>query len=220
MAFSGFPVSAFDFYARLEADNAKSFWQANRAVYVADVKGTFEALAASLDDFGPFHVFRPYNDARFAKGRPPYKTQQGMFAESEGGAGYYVQISASGMMLGAGYYDMASDQLARFRQAVVDDHRGAQIAKLAGGMEAGGWTMDAMTSLKTAPRGYAKDHPRIEFLRRKGLIAVRSFPVEKWMQRAAARDRIVEFWRACDPLNDWLDAHVGPSELPPPDLDR
>ncbi len=35
-----------------------------------------------------------YNDLRFAKDRPPYKTQQGAYAEGEGGAGYYLQISA------------------------------------------------------------------------------------------------------------------------------
>ncbi len=220
MAFTGFPAATFDFYARLEADNSKAFWQANRATYVADVKERFEALAADLGEFGPFHLFRPYNDVRFTKGRPPYKTQQGMYAEREGGAGYYVQLSASGLMLGSGYYDMAADQLERFRRAVVDDHRGAEVASLGESLESLGFTMDAISSLKTAPRGYPKDHPRIALLRRKGLIAVKSFPVAGWMHAPGAAERIVAEWRACDALDDWLDAHVGPSELAPPDLDR
>ena len=62
------------------------------------------ALCEELDDIGPFHVFRPYNDLRFAKDRPPYKTHQGAYCESEGGAGYYFHIGADGLLAGVGYY--------------------------------------------------------------------------------------------------------------------
>ena len=220
MAFTGFPAAAFDFYERLEADNAKSFWQANRPTYLAEVKGVFDALAVDLEEYGPFHLFRPYNDARFAKGRPPYKTHQGMYVERQGGAGYYVQLSATGIILGSGYYDMATDQLERFRRAIDDTHRGEEVVALVELLTAQGFTMDALSSLKTAPRGYPKDHLRIELLRRKGLIAVKSFPIEQWLHTPSAKDRIVAEWQACDPLNDYLDAHVGPSELAPPDLER
>ena len=220
LTFNGFPAAAFDFYERLEADNSKVFWQANRPTYLSEVKATFDALADEMSDYGPFHLFRPYNDARFAKGRPAYKTHQGMYVERDGGAGFYIQLSATGLMIGAGYHQMAADQLDRFRQAVDDEHRGAEIAAIVDATMATGFTMSAIASLKTAPRGYAKDHPRIELLRRKGLIAVKSFPVESWMHSPAAKDQIVAEWQACDALNDYLDAHVGPSELPPPDFDR
>ena len=220
MTFDGFPVQAIRFYEGLAADNSKSFWQANRPIYLDAVKAPFDALAAELADFGPFHLFRPYNDVRFAKGRPPYKTHQGMYAEREGGAGYYVHLEATELMVGCGYYSMAPDQLERFRQAVVDDHRGTEVAALATSLDADGWSMEAMSSLKTAPRGYPKDHLRIEFLRRKGLVAMRKWPIQAWMHTPAAAGRISAAWRACDPLNEWLDAHVGPSELPPPDFDR
>ncbi|MEZ5227675.1 MAG: DUF2461 family protein [Acidimicrobiales bacterium] len=55
-----------------------------------------------LSDYGPFRLFRPYNDVRFAKGKPLYKTAQGAYTEGEGGAGYYVHFSAEGFMAGAG----------------------------------------------------------------------------------------------------------------------
>jgi uncharacterized protein (DUF2461 family) len=69
--------------------------------------------------------------------------------------------------------------------------------------------------LKTAPRGYPKDHPRIELLRHKGLITWREWPAGAWLGTAKAKDRVVEFLRTSAPLHAWLDAHVGPSELPP-----
>ena len=48
----------------------------------------------------------------------------------------------------------------------------------------------------------------------KGLIAWRPWPVAAWLGTAAARQRVVEFLRTTQPLQDWLDTHVGPSDLP------
>ena len=86
------------------------------------------ALCDELAEYGPFHLFRPYNDLRFAKNRPPYKTAQGASCETDGGTGYYIHLSAEGLMAAAGYYVMAKDQLERFREAVDDDTTGAEIA--------------------------------------------------------------------------------------------
>ena len=68
--------------------------------------------------------------------------------------------------------------------------------------------------LKSAPRGYPKDHPRIELLRYKGLITWRDWPVAAWLGTARARDRIVAFLEASKPLNAWLRSNVGPSTIP------
>ncbi len=215
MSFTGFPPVAFDFYDRLEADNSKVFWQANKATFESAVKAPLAALAEELADVGPFHVFRPYNDLRFAKGRPPYKTHQGAYCESEGGAGHYFHIGADGLLVGVGYYSMAKDQLERFRAAVDDDVTGPQVEAVAAALVKKGYAIGAMDELKTAPRGYAKDHPRIELLRRKGLMASKQFPVSSWMHTEQAAGKIRATWATAAPLCAWLDAHVGPSTLPP-----
>ena len=77
MAFTGFPVEAIEFYEQLEADNTKTFWLENKQRFVEHVKTPMLELTEALDDFGPFHVFRPNNDLRFSKNKPPYKTQPG-----------------------------------------------------------------------------------------------------------------------------------------------
>ncbi len=69
-------------------------------------------------------------------------------------------------------------------------------------------------ALKTAPKGYPKDHPRIELLRNKGLIAWKEFPVAAWLGTRKAKDRVVDFLHATESLRSWLAANVGPSELP------
>ena len=211
MSFAGFPPAALAFYEGLAADNSKVYWQANKAVYDDAVKGPMQQLLLDLAEFGPFHIFRPYNDVRFAKGRPPYKEQIGAVGESQGGAIFYVAFSATGIIAGSGYYHMASDQLERFREAVDDDHRGAEVEAICARLEKKGFRIGAIDELKTAPRGYAPDHPRIELLRHKGLITWREWPAGAWLGTAKAKDRVVEFLRTSAPLHAWLDAHVGPA---------
>ena len=219
-AFRGFPPEAIQFYEGLALDNSKAYWQANKPRYETFVRAPMVALLHELGDFGPFHIFRPYNDVRFAKNKPPYKDGIGAYGESEGGTGFYVGLSAEGLIAGSGCYSMATDQLERFRRAIDDEHRGAEIAAIVEALHGAGLTTGAISALKTAPRGYPKDHPRIELLRRKGLVATRTWPVAGWLHTKKAADRVRATWVAAGDMNAWLDLHVGPSELAPEDAER
>ena len=64
---------------------------------------------------GSFKVFRMNRDVRFSADKSPYKTAHAAMTESDGGTANYVQISATGLFVGAGIYHMARDQLERFR---------------------------------------------------------------------------------------------------------
>jgi uncharacterized protein (TIGR02453 family) len=220
MAFTGFSQAALDFYDGLAADNSKAYWNANKTIYDTEVRGAMLALLDELDDFGPFHVFRPYNDVRFAKGRPPYKDQIGAVSESEGGAVYYVRFARDGLIAGAGYYHMAPDQLETFRRAVDDDRLGPQLEQLCAAATKSGYTCSSIDELKTAPRGYAKDHPRVALLRRKGLALSKGWDVAPWLHTKAVVKRVRDAWKGAQPVVAWLDQHVGPSTLPPPDVGR
>ena len=70
-------------------------------------------------------------------------------------------------------------------------------------------------SLRTAPRGYPRDHPRVGLLRHKALVAGRRIPGTGGIGRDAAIGHPAQTWRAAAPLIAWLDEHVGPSTLPP-----
>jgi uncharacterized protein (TIGR02453 family) len=215
MAFRGIPAEVLRFYDRLEADNSKPFWEANRHVYRDVVRATAAELCDELGEYGPFHLFRPHNDLRFSKNKPPYKTHQGAYGESEGGAGHYLQISAAGLMCAAGYYAMAKDQLDRFRRAVDAEATGAEIADIVADLCARKFEIGAIGELKTAPRGYPKDHPRIDLIRRKGLMMSKELGAPKWLHTTQVVKRVRDVWKAAEPMNGWLDAHVGPSDLEP-----
>src|SRR3989304_10203167 len=109
---------------------------------------------------------------------------------------------------------MAPDQLERFRDSVDAERSGKALSKLGAGARAAGLELMAHETLKTAPRGYPKDHPRIELLRYKGLVAWREWPAGAWLGTKRAKDRIVEFLRSSRPLSGGAGTHGGPSTLP------
>ncbi len=178
MAFRGWPAEAIEFFEGLEADNTKAYWQDHKPVYEGKVRAPMDELLAELEpEFGTGKVFRPYRDVRFSKDKSPYKTAIAATL-AEGG---YVSFSADGLGAGSGLYMPASDQLERFRRAVADDRTGTQLVALVEELRDAGIEVTAHDVLKTAPRGYPKDHPRIELLRHKGLIAWKQWPVAAWM---------------------------------------
>jgi uncharacterized protein (TIGR02453 family) len=218
--FSGFPAAAITFFEGLEGDNTKAYWTANKATYENAIKEPFLALCEEIDAaYRPLRLFRPYRDTRFSKDKSPYKTWAAASGEAEGGTSYYVSLSAQGLMAASGYWGMAPDQLGRFREAVDNDRTGRQVQKIVDALVAKRFEISAHGELKSVPRGYAKDHPRLDLLRRKGLAASRGWPVARWLHTKEARRRVEEVWAACGPMNAWLDDHVGPSQLPPDERD-
>jgi uncharacterized protein (TIGR02453 family) len=207
MAFKGWPAEAIEFYEGLEADNSKAYWQDHKAVYEQKVKAPMEALLAELaPEFGAGKIFRPYRDVRFSADKSPYKTAMG--ASLERG---YVHLSSEGLGAGTGMYHMEADQLDRYRKAVDDDGTGGELESLVAALRKKDIDVSAHDTLKTAPKGYPKDHPRIDLLRLKGLVTWKQWPVGPWLGTAKAKTRIVDFLRTSQPAVDWLDKHVGPS---------
>jgi len=220
MAFRGFPPDALSFFAGLERDNSKRYWQENKSTYEGAVREPMIELIADVPEaWKPLHIFRPYRDVRFSKDKTPYKTAIGAVGEREGGAICYVQLSATGLLAASGYYQMASDQLERYRNAVDHKRWGPQLEGIVAKLERSRLEIGGIDSLKTAPRGYAKDHPRVDLLRRKGLVAAKTFPLAGWLHTRTALTKVVGVWEASEPLNAWLDARVGPSVLAPEEID-
>jgi len=220
VTFQGWPHAALEFYVGLEADNSKAYWHANRATYDECVKAPFLELSDVIGrEFGTLHVFRPNRDTRFSKDKSPYKTAAAAVTEGQGGAAYYVQISAEGLYVGSGYYMLASDQLQRFRDAVVDTRTGPKLASAVEELRKNRYEVAAREALKRAPRGIDPDHPRAELLRMKGVHVGRVFGAPRWLHTKGAAERIVAAWRDAAPVNRWLDRHVGPSTLAPPEPD-
>jgi uncharacterized protein (TIGR02453 family) len=210
MAFRGWPVEAIEFFEGLEADNSKAYWQERKEVYERCVKAPMEALLEELaPDFGPGRLFRPYRDVRFSKDKTPYKTNIAALVGESG----YVSLSSEALGAGGGMVHLMPDQLQRYRAAVDDEETGTALEAAVAGIRALGHECGPHEALKTAPRGYAKDHQRIELLRAKGIIAWHQWPPGAWLGTRKAKDRVADVIRASEPLHRWLREHVGPPAM-------
>lgn len=207
MTFSGIPVAALDFYDDLEVDNTRSFWDAHKHIYLESVRAPVTALCAELaDEFGAAKVFRPHRDVRFSKDKTPYKTHQGAFIAVAPRTGWYVEVSPRGVRVGGGFYDTDPAQLTSLREAMADERTGAELATLLAELASGDFEIGG-DRLKTSPRGYAADHPRIELLRHRSLTAFHEIGFEPVVHTPELADLIRSDWAALRPLVEWCGKH-------------
>lgn len=204
MTFSGFGLAAADFYEGLERDNSKDYWAAHQSAYLEHVRGPMEALMAEVsEDFGPATVFRPYRDVRFSADKSPYKTHQGGFVKLAAATGWYAEVSADGFRLGGGTYRMEPPALAAYRAAVDDEELGTGLERIVTGLRADGWQIGGET-LRTAPRGWPREHGRIELLRHRALTALRWVDDVDVVTSARLVEEVRDGWEQLRPLVTWL----------------
>ncbi len=204
MAFGGWTDEALAFYEGLEADNSKSYWAGNKAVYETRVLRPMTELVEQLaPEFGEPKIFRPYRDIRFSADKTPYKTHIGATL----GHTSYVQFSADGLAAGAGMWHMEPGELARYREAVAAD-AGAELEAIIAKIEKAGVEVHGHETLKSAPRGYSADHPRIGLLRHKGITAWQHWDREPWLGTPAAADQVLSFLRTSTAFCAWLAGNV------------
>lgn len=224
---SFFTQESLDFWNGLAENNSKTWFDEHRKDYEKHLRQPYlelaEALVYGLRGSEPEYEIEPAKatyrinrDVRFSKDKTPYKNHIGAVTEADGGELYYVQLNSGGLFTATGMHQMARDQLERFYGAIDDDGTGSELVGLVDDLrrqrlEIGG------VALKTAPRGYPKDHARVELLRHKGLTVGKTFPRAKWQSTPAAKFRFESVWSVAGPLNRWLATNVGPSTEPPPE---
>lgn len=217
MRFEGFGDHAVEYYDGLLADNSKAYFEDTRQLYREHVRGPMEALVAELEpefggEFGSAKVFRPHRDLRFSPNKQPYKTHcGGVIERGRGGGAYYVEVSANGLRVGGGCFHTEADQLARLRTAVDEQRRGEELRALVNTLCRNGWT-PCGDRLKTKPRGFPADHPRIDLLRHRSLYLIRAWDPDDVLHERDTLHRVRDAWRELRPLNEWFADHVGPSD--------
>ena len=218
--FQGFADTRGDFFSALTLHNDRDWFLAHRAEYEAGWLSPMKALLAELRDglapayrgleLGAPRVFRLQRDLRFSKEKVPYKTHLGGLVPlgSAGGpfggpCAAYVHVSHDEAFVGAGCYALDPAGLARHRRALLDPRRGAVAGRLAARLEAGGFELSAIETLKRVPAGVDPGHPRADLLRMKGLVASVALP-RRLLARRALLDEVLDRARLAAPLVRWL----------------
>lgn len=206
--FAGIPLAGADFFGELRFNNERAWWLANKERWERDVRRPLTQLCSALEgEFGAAKLFRPYRDTRFSADKTPYKDHQGCVVMTGPAMGLYVQLSTDGLMTGGGWYEPIPEMVARYR-AAVHESPGAELVRIIDDLEQRGFEIGG-DLLKTAPRGFTSDHPRIGLLRRKHLLASVQHGTPDWLSTPDAVAHVRADWLTYRPLLDWLAAHVG-----------
>jgi uncharacterized protein (TIGR02453 family) len=219
--FEGIPEAATGFFAELEHDNTAAWWAANNTTYETTVRAPFVALLDSLDYcYLPWRVYRPRRDIRFSVDKTPYKTFIGAVSQEDSGNGHFIRLDRRGLLVGSGYPMLARDQLIRFREAIDAEGSGnafisAVAAAKIGGVDVTAGRYDRLTG---APRGFRRDHPRIDWLRAKGVELPTRVGTPSWLCTSAASTHVSGLLKNGPEVIAWLNTHVGPSELTPEEI--
>jgi uncharacterized protein (TIGR02453 family) len=216
------PVLAF--LRQLGQNNSKPWMDANRAEYHR-ARAIFTDFTADLlnriqrfePDFAALKtgdvMYRINKNDRFQQSEEPYKRHMGIGVKRDGRqspwAGYFVALEPGGeTYVGAGRWQPEPAQLARIRQEIHYNadafHAIRQNPALLQHFPTG---LDLSNALKSAPKGYDRNDPDIEWLRLKSFFVWRSFP-DKEVLRADFADRVLEGWQAAQPLVQFLNEAV------------
>jgi uncharacterized protein (TIGR02453 family) len=202
--FSGFPRESIEFFKQLAAHNNRDWFLAHKDIYERTCRAPMQALVTELEPrFGKTRISRINRDVRFSRDRAPYKTYI-----AAGVGGNYISLSADGLYVGAGLYRPDPRLLQRFRAAIDDDATGRRIQAIVGSLRRNGYKVASHEMLSSAPRGYARDHPRIELLQMKDIFAGRLFAPGAWLSTAKAGERIDRVLTDTRALVTWLQQHV------------
>jgi uncharacterized protein (TIGR02453 family) len=220
--FTGFTRETVRFYAALCKNNNRPWFEANRETYerhvIAPAKLFVAAMGERLRAIVPGlvaipavnkSIFRINRDTRFSLDPAPYKTNLGLYfwdgarprMES---AGYYVGLEPPTVMLGGGMYMIPDALLGRYRKAVVDPKRGAELAKIVAALRAIPGCAVEGAHYKRVPAGYDPAHKNAELLKHKGLYAGFEAKVPDEFFSAAFVDYCYERFAPLAPLHRWL----------------
>ncbi len=206
------------FLKAISKNNNREWFEKNKPKYIA-VKLEFEDFLEQLhkellkfdESLGGINprklAFRIYRDVRFSKDKRPYKVNMGAGMSEHGKMeqepGYYIHIEPGKSFVAGGMYMPDNEKLAKIRQEIdyntkgfqkiLDDKKFKKLFPALGDFD----------KLKTAPKGYPKDHPNIDLLKYKSYIVSHSFTDAEVANKNFVK-KVAEACRSAKSLNDFL----------------
>lgn len=206
------------FLRALRKNNNREWFEKNKSRYL-EARQAFETFLeallaelvvfdAALSGLDPRKLpFRIYRDVRFSKDKRPYKINMGAAisprTRMEQEPGYYIHLEPGSSFIAGGLYMPDSANLAKVRQEI--DYNTDAFLKI---LQDPYFTryfsgLDDFDKLKTAPKGYSKDHPYIDLLRYRSFVVSCAFTDEEVCKKNFVKVA-AGVCRAIKPLNDFL----------------
>jgi len=203
--------STFRFLQELARNNNRDWFQENKSTYEKakeNAHAVFENIDAELvklDDFQKFKMYRIYRDVRFSKDKSPYKNYFSCHygrLQPQNRGGFYVHLEPGNRsFVGGGFWNPNKEDLLTIRKAIEaeDDlekilqahELKQQVGNLAG------------ENVKTAPKGFDKEHPRIQLLRHKQFLLRRGFSDAEVLDKNFSTN-VISVYQAIQPFFYYL----------------
>jgi uncharacterized protein (TIGR02453 family) len=216
--FPGFPAEELAFFAALQRNNRREWFQPRKAIFDEKLKQPMRELVGALNSamksFAPDYVtdpdkaiYRIYRDTRFGKDKTPYKDHIAALFLRRGdkaGAGYYFAVSHKMVAIGGGIYAPPPETLLALRQHLAERHE--EFRKITGARVLRGLFGELQgEQLTRVPKGYPSDHAAADLLRFKRLLFYVELPPDL-ARTPALYTEVVRHFRAVTPFVEFLNA--------------
>ncbi|WP_298763872.1 DUF2461 domain-containing protein [uncultured Polaribacter sp.] len=201
--------STLKYLENLQKNNNRDWFAEHKDTYAKaqiNAKAVFSAIHEKLqghDEIEKSKMMRIYRDVRFSKDKTPYKAH---FANSfsrlgkELRGGYFLRIRPGESFLAGGFWEPSKEDLFRIRKEIeLDASEIKDILKEKNFRKHFGGNFESFNELKTAPRGFDKEHPDVALLRKKGFVAIENFTDEEILS-ADFVNQVDESYKALRPF--------------------
>ena len=209
------------FLMDLQDNNNREWFQDNKPRFEkakADFNLFMDALIRKITEFdvsikgleAKDCVFRIYRDVRFSKNKNPYKNNMGGYIATGGRksqlAGYYLHVEPGATMLAGGVYVPEAKVLKRIREDIADNEDEFRSILNEDTFRSTFGEING-EQLKTAPKGFPKDHPAIDLLRFKSFTFMKNISEDELLDENVL-DNFSEMFKAAKPFNDFMNHSI------------
>ncbi|GGH42315.1 hypothetical protein IA57_12135 [Mangrovimonas yunxiaonensis] len=206
------PIELLNFFKQLEKNNNRDWFNAHKSDFKrieANVKQAYEKVMARLnehDTIDALKMFRIYRDVRFSKNKQPYKTHiGGTFhrKKPELRGGYYLQLAPNNQsFIATGFWAPNKDDLMRVRKEFEADSEDLRSIINNPSFKAV-WGDLVGDEVKTAPRGFDKNHPAIDLIKKKQYIFTKTY-TDSQVTSEGFIDEVSTSFKAVRPFFDYM----------------
>jgi uncharacterized protein (TIGR02453 family) len=217
-----FTETGLKFLRGIKRNNDREWFNARKEIYAQELKAPMLAVIAEINDSLPAEfvrdpaktMMRIYRDTRFSKEKIPYKThvsawwaRRGM--EKTSGGGYYLQVSATEVLIAAGCYMPEREQLLAIRRHLVENHTSYRALLANKKLRAAGMEPIERVMMTRPPKGFAANDPAIDLIMQRQWGVSTTLPAQAALNPDLVRQVIKRFHLA-SPLVDLLNDPIQP----------
>ncbi|MEM1258285.1 MAG: DUF2461 domain-containing protein [Bacteroidota bacterium] len=201
--------ASLEFLKKLEKNNTREWFTAHKVTFKIHenaIKMFYGAVLENLnqhDEIEKMKMFRIYRDVRFSKDKTPYKTHfAGSFSRAGASrrGGYYVRVKPGETFIATGFWEPNKQDLLRIRKEFELDASEFRNT-ISDPVFTSIWGELQGDGVKTAPKGFDKEHSNIDLIKRKQFIFVRNFTDKEVLSSSFVND-VDHSFRAIRPYFD------------------